>query len=224
MYKICTKCLETKNISTFSCTKKNIDGTCKYYNSWCNSCRTENNRERNGSTPKPKAIIVDNGKSCLQCNIIKPLTEFSPSKRGKLGRSSYCRGCQPRNSRENARKSTQRYRERHQSRYRAAHRLNMLKRRSDIAALSDGTVTDEFLEFVYAQTICCWCETFIEENQRTLEHLMELSSGGLHSIFNINMACRSCNSARKNKDGLIQKEGLGLEFINKEKYEQPHKS
>lgn len=224
MYKICTKCLETKNISVFSCTKKNTDGTCKYYNSWCNFCRTEDNRKRNGSSQKSKATITNIGKSCLRCNVIKPFTEFSPAKRGKLGFSSYCRACQPRASKESARKSTQRYRERHQSRHKAAHRLRMLKRRSNIVALSDGTVTDEFLEFVYAQTICCWCGLVTEKEQRTLEHLVELSSGGLHSIFNINMACRSCNSARKNKDGLHQKEGLGLEFINKEKHEQSYKS
>lgn len=219
MYKTCTKCLETKRLSTFSCTKKNTDGTCKYHNSWCNSCRTAENRKRNGSSQKAKAIITENGKSCLSCNVLKSLTEFSPAKRGKLGFSSYCRLCQPRASKDNARNNTQRYRERHAARYKAAHRLNMLKRRSKIIAVSDDTVTDEFLEFVYSQTICCWCNMPVEESKRTLEHLVELSAGGLHSIFNINMACRSCNSARKNRSGSTGKEGLGLKFIEKEKYE-----
>lgn len=33
----------------------------------------------------------------------------------------------------------------------------------------------------------------------SLEHIIELSNGGIHGVSNINMACISCNSSRLNK-------------------------
>lgn len=198
--KTCSKCNQKVPLKLFSCTKKNEDGTCRYYNSWCNSCRTLNNRKRLNSTERPKSIVSESMKECLRCKILKPFIEFSPSERGKIGLSSYCKNCATRSSKESSRKNTKKYREVNRARYLAQHRINMFNRRNKIKAQTDNTVTDDFLKFLYQQEYCCWCNEYVEESLRTLEHVVELSNGGLHSVSNITMACFSCNSKRLNKN------------------------
>lgn len=200
MQKVCSKCKESKNSEEFSCCKRDEAGICVQYNSWCNSCRTRQNRQRNNQQERPKSLANSESKECLTCKEMKPFTEYYPSKRGRLGLSSYCKVCTKRPTKEAARKMTARYRARHPERWKSLHRLSMLKRRTRVEAKSDGTVTDEFLKFLYSQEICCWCSQPIPESQRTAEHIVELSLGGLHSAHNMNMACFSCNSSRKNKN------------------------
>lgn len=49
-------------------------------------------------------------------------------------------------------------------------------------------------------THCCWCKQEIPASLRTIEHIIELSNGGMHSVHNITMACKSCNSSRVNRN------------------------
>lgn len=214
--KICSKCKLELDISKFSCTKRSEDGTCKYRNSQCNTCRSEGRRLKQGSIKKIVPKFTEDSKECLICNIVKPFSEFYTSKRGRFGLSAYCSKCQIRATPEKSRKYTADYRKRHNARYKAQHRLNMLKRRSNIVNASDSSVTDAFLSFVYEQDKCCWCGRITPEDDRTLEHILELSSGGLHSVHNINMACFSCNSSRLNRSGENPCESLFSKFIEKE--------
>lgn len=216
MSKVCSKCKIEQPLEKFSCNKRNEDGSCKRYNSWCTSCRTIGNRDRLGLKERPKAEITDNGKECLKCNTIKTLSEFSPSSRGKLQLSAYCKPCTIRATPEKARKYTADYRTRNGPRWRALHRLNMFKRKNLISVLSDGTVTDEILKALYEQVICCWCKDNVAPKQRTLEHIVELSQGGLHSIHNITMACFSCNSKRLNKNSQEKAVTSLFDKLNKE--------
>jgi 5-methylcytosine-specific restriction endonuclease McrA len=215
LQKICSKCKESLSLSSFSCTKRNEDGVCLYYNSWCNSCRTKNNRLRLGLKERPKALITESGKECLKCNIVKPFEEFSPSERGKLNVSAYCKSCTPRATNEYSRLQTSKYREANRERYLAQHRINMFNRRNKVKAQSDGSITDEFLKFLYQQEYCCWCNEHVIESSRTLEHIIELSNGGLHSITNVAMSCFSCNSRRLNKNNNNPCESLFTKFIER---------
>lgn len=217
MRKICSKCSLELDIKNFSCIKRNEDGTCKYYNSWCNNCRSSQNSKRLGLKKKPKPLVTENEKQCLKCMMLLNFSNFSPSKRGKLGLSSYCKKCSPRSSSEKSRKYSSKYRQTNREKYLALHRLNMFKRRNNIRAKSDNTVTDEFLRFVYSQITCCWCNIEVPQEDRTLEHIIELSNGGIHSIHNITMACRSCNSARLNRNNDRQCDSLFLKFMEMEK-------
>lgn len=204
--KKCSKCKELKNLDLFSCTKRKEDKSCLYYNSWCKYCRQlaeQQIRLNKGIKEKFKPNITSCTKQCTKCKLIYQLSEFSPSKRGRLGLSSYCKKCTPRGTKEDHREYTRKYREKHKERWRALHRLNMVKRLNNIENTSDGSVTDSFLKFVYAQEFCCWCKNFIEKSKRTLEHIIELTKGGLHSTNNITMACASCNSKRLNKKSEI---------------------
>lgn len=197
--KTCSKCKQVKPIEKFSTTKAVDSKGNPRRNSWCNECRVEYNRAKTGAKKKVKPLILDEHKECLKCHDIKHTSEFYPSKRGRLGKSSYCKDCQPRANPEKSRLYTAEYRKRHRERYLASHRLTNYFRRSNIEALSDGTADSEFVKFVYSQNLCCWCNDYIEYNDRTLEHIVELSNGGLHSSSNINMACKSCNSKRLNR-------------------------
>lgn len=201
--KICSKCGEEKPVDNFSPTKRNEDGSVKYRASWCTACRVSNNRERLGYNKLEKSIVdyESQTKQCASCKLMFSFNEFSPSKRGSANLSSYCRACVKDKyyDREAARINTQAYRDKNRNRWRALHRINQFNRRSLIKATEDGTVTEEFIESVYRTEICYWCKEFIEESDRTLEHIIELSQGGPHSSSNITMACFSCNSSRLNK-------------------------
>lgn len=137
-------------------------------------------------------------KECRHCKVSKPLTDFTPSKRGIQGVAAYCKPCfaDKYRNKDRAKEATARYRAKHPERWRAAHRLHQLKRRNSIVATCDGTVTDSFLIELYNRTECYWCKQFVVRENRTLEHIIELIDGGVHSTSNIEMACSSCNSAR----------------------------
>lgn len=53
---------------------------------------------------------------------------------------------------------------------------------------------------IYEQTQCCWCEYFVPEEYRTLEHLIPKRHGGQNVLSNAAMACASCNNRRGSLD------------------------
>lgn len=201
--KVCSKCATEKEFTSFTKRKCNKKDGSPSYSSWCNECRTKDNRIRMGfeERPKPKTDEISKTKECLECHEILGFDKFSPSKRGRFGLSAYCRKCQSRKYKNNetARAATAKYREKNLFRWRALHRIHQFNRRNLIKATEDGTVTNDFINFIYNQEICYWCKQQIESDQRTLEHIIELSDGGIHSASNITMACFKCNSSRFNK-------------------------
>lgn len=202
--KVCSKCRSEFPIEKFSPTKRNKDGSVKYRQSWCMDCRAAQNRKSLCQKEKPKpSVATDSFKECLSCKNIIPLEGFTYSKRGRFQRASYCKECF--NGRyknpEKSREYTRRYRERHNERWRASHRIHQFNRRSKIKASEDGTVTDDFLIQLLRKDLCYWCGRYVNIENRTIEHVVELSRGGPHSASNLTMACLSCNSSRKNKNG-----------------------
>lgn len=201
--KVCSKCGIEQDLEKFSVTKRNEDGSVKYRNSWCISCRVANNRERLGQSKLEKSVVdfENETKQCANCKLILPFNNYYSAERGSASLAAYCKGCAKDKyyDKDKAKVYTQSYRDRNRNRWRALHRINQFNRRSLIKATEDGSITDEFINSVYAKEVCYWCEKFIDEEDRTLEHIIELSSGGHHSASNITMACLSCNSSRLNK-------------------------
>lgn len=201
--KICTKCLITKEVDDYSVIKRNTDGSIKYRSSWCSQCKKDY-YHANSKVPKQKRAFIDlilGVKECMECLTVLPLTEFAKSKKGSGGVVSYCRPCFKIRyyDKQASRKQSIKWRTENRARWLAYHRIIQFNRVSKIKAVSDGTVTPEFAEMIYNTLNCYWCKEFTEEKERTMEHLIELSSGGIHSASNIEMACRSCNSSRLNK-------------------------
>lgn len=203
--KKCTKCQQEFNISNFSKSGKKKNGDIRY-NSWCNSCRTKQNRERLGLKERVKPKVTETTKECLECHKDLTFENFRDSSRGKLGKSSYCKPCEDKrhkekyHSKEKSREYTKNYRERHKERWRAMHRVHQFNRRALIKVTCDGSVTDEFLKKLLNKENCRYCNEIVPSSERTIEHIIELSQGGTHTADNLDMACLSCNSSRPNKD------------------------
>lgn len=204
--KTCSKCNLELSVEKFAVTKREGDRII-YRNSWCNKCRAAQNRERNGHNPaKQYTDDPDSGlKQCRMCMELKSFSLFSEQSRGKYGISSRCKPCtndyaRTDVARSNNVKATAKYRDVRKYRWRANHRITQAKRRGLIKVTSDGSVTDDFLKSVYESELCYWCKEFIPEEDRTLEHIKELCSGGEHVASNITMACNSCNCKRLNKE------------------------
>ena len=206
--KICKTCKQEKPLDQFGPYKNSADG--KAY--VCKPCRAEYELQRrvaNGIIPKVKPKVFDDKKECLRCHEILSVNAFGLNNRGRLGRNAYCKICQPLYDKqlklsdvdyykEKHRNYTQKYRDGNRERWRALHRINQFNRKNLQKAVSDGTVTDEFLKELYNTEHCFWCKNSIIRENRTGEHIIPLIKGGKHSAENMTMACISCNSARLN--------------------------
>ena len=193
----CSKCGHLRPVTAFQKFNGKPGGQCRV----CKTTAMKASRLSKGIAVRKRSEVIEGEKLCLSCSTMRPLTDFSPSKRGLGGVSSYCRACanaRP-TDRETIRRNTAEYRVRHPERWRALHRLSQFKRRTLLAAAADGTITDEVLREIYARTHCCYCRQPISEKKRTLEHIIPLSRGGQHSVTNIAMACFSCNSSKSYK-------------------------
>lgn len=123
--KRCTRCSKELPEENFSPVKRDESGKVMRRNSWCNVCKLEVEREtRRKKGVEPRRILFtdpENGlKECGECGEILETSHFSPSKRGSLGVSSYCKPCTTirgdlslEEKRRRAREATQRYRDKH---------------------------------------------------------------------------------------------------------------
>lgn len=196
----CSKCGEPKPVTDFQIRKGKPSGQCR-------ACKTANMkalRAARGIAVRKQSVIVEGQKLCMKCDTMKPLAEFSPSKRGLGGVSAWCKLCTKLHARKTdkavVRKRTADYRKRHRARYLANHRIAMYKYRTLKSVTSDGTATDEFLNGLYAESECYYCCKPTPEKERTADHVVPLNKGGIHSASNLVMACFSCNSSKRDED------------------------
>lgn len=193
--KTCCECHMSEPEVEFSASRK-------YH---CKSCirkRNQNYTLKQGGKIKFIPIITETHKQCAECKKMIELINFSPSQRGRLGLSSYCKPCSSKKqlkriSKEERRIKTQKYRNNNREWWRSLHRINQFNRRNKIQFLSNNTVTPEFVKQVYSVENCYYCKEFTPEKFRTLEHKQPLNKGGLHSSNNIVMACLKCNSTKR---------------------------
>ena len=191
--KICTNCKELKDKNT----------QFNNHSTWCLDCRNNYHRIKYNYKPKFKPIITNTQKQCCECKVLKNLEEYSPSERGLLGLSSYCKKCSSKRqirkyTKEERRIKTQIYRDKNREWWRSLHRINQFNRRNNIKLVSDGTVTPEFVKGIYSLTICYYCKEEIPQKFRTLEHRQPLNKNGKHNKDNITMCCLKCNCTKRN--------------------------
>ena len=206
----CSKCKEGKPFTKFQHHNGKPSGQCRE----CKTAYMQAKRLRDGIQPKKFSKIEGDQKLCMACDCMLPLSEFSPTQRGLGGVSAYCRKCFRRHYRETpekAREATARYRKRHRARHLANHRIRMYEYRTKKKVTSDGTVTDEFLNGLYATPHCHYCNQITEEELRTADHVVALNNGGAHSAANLVMACWTCNCSKRDltEEEFMQK-GLDL--------------
>lgn len=206
----CSKCGEEKPVEKFQHFNGKPSGQCRE----CKTAAMKAKRLKDGVKPRKMSRVEGDQKLCVGCDSMKPLTDFSPSKRGVGGVSAYCRSCfvaKFRAEPEKVQERTASYRKRHRERHLANHRVRMYEYRTNKKATSDGTVTDEFLKKLYATEYCHYCLQYTEEGKRTADHVVALDSGGAHSASNLVMACWTCNCTKRNlSEEEFMKKGLKL--------------
>lgn len=175
---------------------------------WCRKCRAENEANRRldkGMKKRLFAKVTSTKKECMECHKMKLFSQFNKSSRGTCGVGSYCKPCQSKihkdryYDKEKFRENTKRYRAENRERHLAQHRVVQFNRKSKISATTDGTVTDDFLKTLYGTKCCYYCEKAVPKKDRTADHKKPLARGGKHTAKNLVMACRSCNSSKRDK-------------------------
>lgn len=77
-------------------------------------------------------------------------------------------------------------------------RLKKMIRKMNIKVASDGTVKSELIKSAKS---CLYCGALFSESViQTIDHLVPLSKGGTHSIANVVVCCKSCNSRKAGRD------------------------
>ena len=94
--KECTKCHQTKPVSSFSKLKISKDG----FSYFCRTCDHDRKPRPQrdgviytGKSGQPAKLIVDGKYRCGRCDELKPVDKFSKSKRTKSGLSNRCKEC-----------------------------------------------------------------------------------------------------------------------------------
>jgi 5-methylcytosine-specific restriction endonuclease McrA len=175
---------------------------------WCVACRRvkqQTDRLAQGVKVRRRrnpVLLTQNLKECFKCDAVKPLDEFSPSARGYAGRSAWCKLCLSQwEMRDKAKHATKAAKWRtNNPLYLAQHRAHQLRRRARKHGQDTGMATTTFIKTLLAERICTWCDKETAEDQRTIDHVVSLDKGGLHDPINLVMACKSCNSSKRNKD------------------------
>lgn len=192
--KICCECHKSEPEVEFTISRK-------YH---CKNCVRKRNQDYSlkiGCKLKFIPIITETHKQCVHCKNIIEINNFSPSIRGRLGLSSYCKPCSSKRqmnrfTKEERKIKTQKYRDNNREWWRSLHRINQFNRRNNIKLVSDGTVTQDFIKQIYSINNCYYCNEITPEKFRTLEHKQPLKKQGLHTFTNIVMACLSCNCSK----------------------------
>lgn len=67
-------------------------------------------------------------------------------------------------------------------------------------ALDDFSVTSQAIRTLWESTIeCIYCGRELNEYNKSLEHLIPISGGGVHATRNVAVVCRLCNETKKAK-------------------------
>lgn len=139
-------------------------------------------------------------KECFQCDKLSPLEDFSPCDRGYGGVAAYCRECQNKRSRHSRADGShaeyiKKWRQGNQK-WRMQHAGHQARRRAQKQKSDTGLVTTAFILGLYSTTHCFYCDKFTEVINRTMDHMIPLSRGGLHDPLNLVMACGRCNFSK----------------------------
>lgn len=82
-----------------------------------------------------------------------------------------------------------------------ATKLRMIKQRryaSEAGAVGGSTIEDVFTIYKTQLGLCYYCDESLS-GKYTIDHKIPLSRGGSNWPYNLCLACRSCNSSKKNK-------------------------
>lgn len=99
--------------------------------------------------------------------------------------------------RDYRRKAWANYRAKHPAKARAINTTSAARRRAQKRPSDETTA---FIKFLYAhQTHCPHCFRLLQETGKTVDHIIPLCKGGLHTPNNLILMCKPCNSSKGTK-------------------------
>lgn len=188
--KACATCREWKIFADFTMDSHSSDGM----SSNCRSCSRAKAKEKyERKTPLP-VLDHDGLRVCRDCG-------GSFKQDGRL----ICEPCKAK--RKVASLGREYLREKARSRYAAdpvkqiarnhARPSGLTSRAKSIVSSSDGSLTVDALTALFADAkVCPYCGVGISGKGKTLDHVVAVANGGKHSIENVLICCRKCNSAK----------------------------
>lgn len=95
-------------------------------------------------------------------------------------------------------------------------RLKRKKRRhrAEIAESTVDVTPAEVRQLLEAATECSYCGCALDSDNRTLDHIVPLSRGGLHQRSNVTPACRPCNSAKQDRLDWGKRQGTSQHLLH----------
>lgn len=108
--------------------------------------------------------------------------------------------------------------------HRGAQKEKDLKRRQRLVSQSDMTLTIDAVDKLYASSSSCpYCGVSMTDGRggpdiksaKSIDHMVPLVLGGLHSLQNVIVCCLSCNSKKGNKPYSEWVEGLSEPYRSK---------
>jgi len=112
---------------------------------------------------------------CYTCEEFKPLFDFPMNKDRPQG---YCKSCAIQHKRSQGKDSRE-------------------SRQKAMQESSDNTLNAKSLIKLFSTfRNCPVCGKYMKRNDKTLDHIVPLSKGGMHSVYNSIVVCRSCNSSK----------------------------
>lgn len=137
-------------------------------------------------------------KQCIGCAEVKSTTEFYKKKDGL---QPYCKPCDSRGVREREARRRGTFREK------CSDALKDSRKATKKAARITGREIENTLSyyqvlFTLGGDECAYCESYLAQSEKTLDHIIPMTEGGSNTFDNIALACTSCNSTKKNKPPL----------------------
>lgn len=178
--KSCTQCGALQPVDRFAVSRVYSDGRA----TWCKSCTNEYNRA------KFYQPTTTGSKQCSKCKETKDVSLFPANRSRTDGRDGRCLDCAKVHSAKYFRTPAGRL-----SHKRGGH----ARRARTIQAT--GNYTSDQLSAVYDRhESCIYCQTHLEHNEKTIDHVVPLAGGGSNFAQNLVVACRSCNSSKCDAD------------------------
>lgn len=145
-------------------------------------------------------------KACSKCKVEKPFSEFYKKTRYKdystspAGYSSDCKECikakqrlwNKNCSKELRNQVSKKWRKRNPDKVKQSCQANNANRRANYKVLTRKDIAYILTEGQYS---CVYCSS----SGNTIDHLVPVSKGGSNNYSNLVVACKSCNSSKRDK-------------------------
>lgn len=175
--KVCTRCKTEKSLLDFPVRKHRRDGRC----SWCNQCYSDDSLRRR-STPEAKA-----NKSAYD----KQRADENREAISAYGREYY------RKNTDVVKRRVRNWATKNPAARKAIANAYKARKRAQ-----GGVSGKELRTWLEQQTmICVWCASACEDSFH-IDHVVAIKNGGEHELYNLAIACPSCNHRKSAKDPL----------------------